>query len=52
MRGVILILFGLLAFYRGWSLHGNERVLAYALGALSLAIGAWRILHKPSRPAP
>jgi hypothetical protein len=40
----MLIVFGLLALYRGWTLHGETAVLAYALGALSLGIGAWRIV--------
>jgi hypothetical protein len=51
LRGVILIVFGLLALYRGWTLHtGRTALLAYALGVISLAIGAWRIAHKPQRP--
>lgn len=44
IRGLILIIFGLLALYRGWTMHGGERaLLTYALGALALAWGMWRI---------
>jgi hypothetical protein len=52
MRGVILILFGILAIYRGWTVHtGQHALLAYALGVVALAIGAWRVTRKPrSRP--
>jgi hypothetical protein len=47
-RGVVLIVFGVLALYRGWTLHaGRTALLAYALGVVSLAIGAWRVTHKP-----
>lgn len=46
MRGLILIVFGVLAVYRGWTLHGGlHGWLAYALGAVSLGVGAWRIAH-------
>jgi len=44
LRGVILILFGCLAFYRGWTLHGDRAWLAYGLGLASLALGAWHVL--------
>lgn len=45
IRGVILILFGVLALYRGFTLHsGNGAWMAYALGAAALALGIWHIL--------
>ncbi len=51
MRGIILIVLGVLALYRGWTLHsGQGALIAYALGALSLAIGVWRVTRKESRP--
>jgi hypothetical protein len=50
MRGVILIIFGILALYRGWTLHaGASALLAYALGAVSLAIGGWRVTRRTAR---
>ena len=50
IRGVILIIFGVLALYRGWTLHqGAPALLAYALGALSLAIGGWRVTRSTAR---
>jgi hypothetical protein len=50
MRGVILIIFGILAVYRGWTLHaGLQALLAYALGVVSLAIGGWRVSRRTAR---
>jgi len=50
IRGVILIAAGGFALYRGWTLHTGQRALmAYALGVLALALGAWRITRKPDR---
>ncbi len=50
MRGLILIVLGLAAVVRGITLHGRPHtVLAYALGAAALALGAW---HLTRRPAP
>ena len=50
IRGVILIIFGILALYRGWTLHaGRQALLAYALGVLSLAIGGWRVTRGTAR---
>ena len=50
MRGVILIVFGILALSRGWTLHaGAQALLAYALGVVSLAIGSWRVARRTSR---
>jgi hypothetical protein len=47
IRGVVLIIFGVLALYRGWTLHtGRTALLAYALGVVSLGIGAWRVTRK------
>lgn len=43
-RGLILILFGCLAIYKGWTLHGDRAWLAYGLGLVSLALGAWHVL--------
>ena len=46
-RGVILILFGVLALYRGYTLHAGQRAwIAYALGGAALALGAWHIIRK------
>lgn len=45
IRGVILILFGILALYRGVAFHTGNRVwLLPALGLAALALGIWHIL--------
>jgi hypothetical protein len=51
LRGVVLIVLGMLALYRGWTLH-PERIalLAYALGVLALAMGAWHLVRKHDKP--
>jgi hypothetical protein len=46
MRGAILILFGILALYRAFTLHSGQHAwAAYALGAAALALGAWHVIH-------
>ncbi len=50
MRGMILIAAGGLALYRGWTLHTVQHaLLAYGLGVLAIAIGAWRITRQSPR---
>jgi Na+/H+ antiporter NhaD/arsenite permease-like protein len=50
MRGVVLILFGVLALYRGWMLHGGERAwIAYGLGVIAVAIGVFHIARSRSQ---
>lgn len=43
LRGVILILFGLAAIVRGWTLHGQRMGIAFGLGVAALALGAWSL---------
>jgi hypothetical protein len=46
MRGVILVLFGVLALYRGFTLHGGAHAwIAYGLGVAALGLGAWHIVR-------
>ncbi len=48
LRGIVLIVFGVVAFYRGWRIHNSHTaVLTYALGALALALAIWHF----TRPA-
>ncbi len=45
VRGVILILFGVLALYRAHTMHTGHRAwLLPALGIAALALGIWHIL--------
>ncbi len=43
LRGVILILFGLAAIVRGATLHGQRMAVAFGLGFVALALGAWSV---------
>ena len=45
LRGVILILFGVLAMGRGWTLHSGRAWWAYGLGAAAMALGVWHIVR-------
>ncbi|MDE3187922.1 MAG: hypothetical protein KGM96_10430 [Acidobacteriota bacterium] len=48
MRGIVLIVLGVLALYHGWTMHpSHPALLAYALGAVAIAIGIWRVTQKP-----
>lgn len=47
IRGVVLILLGLLVILQGWrTMHGSLAYSAYALGLLALAVGLWRLSRK------
>lgn len=49
-RGLILIVFGLLALYRGWTMGSSHHAwMAYALGVIALALGAGHIVRESSR---
>ena len=51
LRGLILIIFGLLALYRGWKMGASHHAwLAFALGIVALALGAWHIVRESRRP--
>ena len=42
LRGIVLILFGVVALYRGWRMQtGHLAVLAYVLSMLALALAIW-----------
>ena len=50
-RGIVMILAGCIAFYRGWQIHtGHYAWLAYGLGTVALALGVWHFVR--NRPAP
>ncbi len=51
VRGVIMIVLSGFAFYQGWTIHtGDRAMLAYGVGVLALAVGAWRLMRKPPQP--
>jgi hypothetical protein len=52
-RGILLIALGVFALYEGWrmmQLHVGQRAwFAFALGAVAVALGVWRIMRKDDR---
>jgi hypothetical protein len=49
VRGFILIMLGLAALVRGFTLHGRPNTgLAFGLGAAALALGVWHLTRKPA----
>ena len=51
LRGIVMLLAGCFAFWRGWKMHtGQMAMLAYSLGGLALALGMWHLMRKPDRP--
>lgn len=51
VRGVLMVVLGVWAIYRGWVIHtGSYALLGYSAGALSIAVGMWRIFRKPAQP--
>lgn len=46
-RGVMMLLAAALAFYKGWAIHsGRMALLAYGLGVVALALGAWHLMQR------
>jgi hypothetical protein len=51
MRGIVMLLAAAVAIWKGWQIHrGENAVLAYGLGALALALGAWHLVRKSPAP--
>ncbi len=51
VRGIVMLLAAAIAFYRGWQIHsGHYAWLAYGLGIVALALGAWHFIRKPPEP--
>jgi hypothetical protein len=40
------------ALWKGWHLHGNRALFAFALAGLAIAMGAWHLTRRPSNPRP
>jgi hypothetical protein len=50
-RGILMFGLGLFVLYRGWQFHTGEKAwLAYALGVVAIALGAWRMFRNPNKP--
>jgi hypothetical protein len=50
-RGILMLLVGAFALYRGWMIHrGQSAWLALGLGLLAIGLGAWRLTRKPAQP--
>ena len=51
VRGVVMLLAAVLAFYKGWRIHAGETaVLAYGLGLLALVLAIWHFTRKTPLP--
>ena len=53
IRGVVMLLAGIVALGRGWQIRrGEAAVLACGLGVLALALGVWHLTRgePPARP--
>ncbi len=47
IRGVVMLLAGAVAVWKGWQIHrGEQAMLAYGLAVLALAIGVWHLTRK------
>ena len=51
LRGMLMLVAALFAFYRGWKIHtGHNALSAYGLGVLRLGLGVWHLTRKPPQP--
>jgi hypothetical protein len=52
LRGMLMLLAAIFAFYRGWKIHSGEYAwMAYGLGVAALALAAWHLTRTPDRRA-
>ena len=50
MRGIIMLIAGGIALYRGWKIHyGPHALLAYGLGATAICLALWHLTRKARR---
>jgi uncharacterized membrane protein HdeD (DUF308 family) len=45
-RGIILLALGGWALFTGFHSTGNRAIYAYAIGAIAILIGLWRVTRK------
>jgi hypothetical protein len=47
VRGILMLVAGCFALYRGWTIHaGSYALAAYGLGVLALALGVWHLTRR------
>lgn len=47
-RGILMLGLGAFAIYRGFMFHsGQNALVAFSLGMVSIAVGVWRLTRKP-----
>jgi hypothetical protein len=47
IRGIVMLLAGGVAAWKGWQIHHGERAaMAYGLAVLALALGVWHLRRK------
>jgi hypothetical protein len=56
-RGILMIAAGAFLIYRGWYIQAHPMHTApwpvwvfYAVGALAIVLGVWRLMRKPPKP--
>jgi hypothetical protein len=48
VRGILMLVAGAFAFYRGFMEHNrHDALLAFGLGILAIALAVWRLTRKP-----
>jgi hypothetical protein len=45
-----MLIAAILAFWKGWHLHGHQASIAFLLAGLALAMAVWHLTRKPPRP--
>ncbi len=57
VRGILLIAAGAFLIFRGWQIQAHPAApshwpvwVFYAVGALALVLGIWRLTRKPPKP--
>ncbi len=50
-RGVLMLLAGVFAIYRGFLMRSRHtELLAFGLGLAAVALGVWHLTRKPPQP--
>lgn len=51
IRGIVMLLAGAVAGWKGWQIHHGERAWwAYGLAGLALAMGTWHLTRSAPEP--
>ncbi len=51
LRGILMLAAGVFVIWRGWVGHAHTNAWPfYAIGALAIALGLFRLFRKPPKP--